>query len=496
MVDGGAGASTLATGAVDRTPWRPEAETHGGPPSRWRATSSTRSARTSLTRPSSAAAHHGGRRAPGARARRGAARRRARSRPTAWASCRCERPGWDAEALARAWGGACVTIEATVLRHADERVLPDADFAARHDDDARLGWLAERLREALATVAGDTVAALVLPPSLGVERARADAALGASWGSRAARPLALPGGPPACASSARATAPSAPPASERVAGRARRVERTRARSGGGWRVTTTEDESLDADAVVLATGGLLGGGIEYAPSRGILARRVPPRSRAPLRATLDAPLRSARTAVRSSRRARSSASRPRPSRGPSSADGLLERAGVLVGEDGAALGAARPLRGGRARRRRAAHLARRPRRAALRAGRRRAATGADRCAPCACARTCQPTLSIGVVPLLRIVRDVARLAAARLGRRRARVARRRRRRSSACAGAAARLRREVPLEVLLAVRDAPVVLAASRRRRRGGRRRPGSRARSACSSARRSGASPRRPGAR
>ena len=51
-------------------------------------------------------------------------------------------------------------------------ICPRKHFAALHDEEERMGWLAERLRDAMAH-AGGSCGALVLPPSLGVERARA-----------------------------------------------------------------------------------------------------------------------------------------------------------------------------------------------------------------------------------------------------------------------------------------------------------------------------------
>ncbi len=117
-------------------------------------------------------------------------------------------------------------------------------------------------------------------------------------------------------------------------GRASRVERADGSDGARerWRITTSEGASLDADAVVLATGGLLGGGIEYTPAEAIVATALPPRPRPPLRASIDAPV--------------SVGAYGRPLEVPGSLfglapeqiawpfvhDGLLERAGVLVDE--------------------------------------------------------------------------------------------------------------------------------------------------------------------
>ncbi len=337
VLDAGAGASTLTTGAVDRTPWRPEADATSGLPPLARWVFDALGAHVLTDRPAQLLTTAG-------------VRRPARGRDAALLDLtplggrplgivRCARPAWDAERLARAWGGACITIEAIVLRHADERALPDAEFAARHDDDARLGWLAGRLREALAIeFGGETLAGLVLPPSLGVDRARA-AQLSGLVGLPCGEPLALPGGPSGLRFERARDRAFGVAAVERVEGRVRRVERTAAPYGGGWRVTTVDDVSFDADAVVLATGGLLGGGIEYAPSEAIPGGAVPASARSPLRATLDAPL------------LLGAHGRPLESPGslyglapeeiawPFSSDGLLARAGVLVGEDGRCAGA-------------------------------------------------------------------------------------------------------------------------------------------------------------
>jgi glycerol-3-phosphate dehydrogenase subunit B len=244
----------------------------------------------------------------------------------------CQRPGWDAQALARAWGDAYSTLDATALRHIDERVIPDADFAARHDDDLRLGWLAERLREAIARQGGSW-GALVLPPSLGIERARADA-LSKLAGVACGEPVAMPGGPCGLRFERARDRALTSVGAIRVRARVNTVER----AGDAWRVSTDEGMTWEADAVVLATGGLLGGGLEYAPSEIVRASALPPFARPPLRLTVTAPL--------------VLGMRGRPLELPSSLfgvepeglawpfvrDGLLDRAGVLVDRDGTGLG--------------------------------------------------------------------------------------------------------------------------------------------------------------
>jgi glycerol-3-phosphate dehydrogenase subunit B len=199
------------------------------------------------------------------------------------AVARCARPGWDADALARSWGPTFAAIDVTALRRGDERVLPDVDFASRHDDPERLGWLAERLREALAATEG-RFAAVALPPSLGVDAPRA-ADLSARVGAPCGEAMGLPGGP-AGARFERAR--------DRLlaAGRVRRlVGRTLAVQprAGCWSITVEGGVEIEAHAVVLATGGLLGGGIEYSPGESVAAPALPPRALAPFRLTLQCP---------------------------------------------------------------------------------------------------------------------------------------------------------------------------------------------------------------
>jgi glycerol-3-phosphate dehydrogenase subunit B len=179
---------------------------------------------------------------------------------------RADRPGWDADALARTWSAephalarrlAFDAVDADVLRFDDERRLPDADLASRHDDPARLGWLAERLREA---VGPGGAAAVVLGPWLGQAPGRA-AALSRALGLAAGEALA----PLATTAGLRfeaARRPALEAAGVRVVhGRARAVTRV----DDGLRVALAMGEPLAADAVVLAIGGLVGGGITYAP---------------------------------------------------------------------------------------------------------------------------------------------------------------------------------------------------------------------------------------
>jgi glycerol-3-phosphate dehydrogenase subunit B len=280
LLDGGPGATALSTGAVDLVPWE-------------RAQANDRSTRAAVPAEVLALLDALGgyvlRDRPALLATTSGIVRRADGHDAALLDLgalagrrvgvvRCGRPGWDADGLAASWGESFVPVDATVLRYTDERDLPDADFAARHDDDARVEWLAERLRDAMAH-AGASLGALIVPPSLGIERARA-ADLTKLVGVPCGEPMALPGGPPGLRfERARDRALAAAGVLHRL-GRAVNVER----SGEGWSVVLDgSPEAVDADVVVLAAGGLIGGGIEYAPAEAILASALPPLARPPFR---------------------------------------------------------------------------------------------------------------------------------------------------------------------------------------------------------------------
>lgn len=131
-------------------------------------------------------------------------------------------------------------------------MLPAADYAARHDDETRLAWLSERLKDALAR-AGDGIAALLLPPSLGLERPRAQA-LSRLVGIACGEAVGLPGGPSGLRfERARDRAVEAA-GIEVVRARVRCVEPHE----DCWRVMLEEGpDALDAAAVVFAAGGLV-----------------------------------------------------------------------------------------------------------------------------------------------------------------------------------------------------------------------------------------------
>ncbi len=197
---------------------------------------------------------------------------------------RCERPGWDADALVRTAGVGLVAIDATVLRLADERMVPDADFASRHDEPARLEWLSDRLREAIAR-ARRPIRALLLPPCLGSATSRAGE-LSEMVHVPCGEVTAMPGGPAGLRFEGARDRALATARITMIAGRAVSVAHVSDR----WRVEL-EGGTLEADAVVLATGGLVGGGLAYEPSDAMPGSVLPAAARVAFRSTVEAPVR-------------------------------------------------------------------------------------------------------------------------------------------------------------------------------------------------------------
>lgn len=325
LVRGGSGASMLAPGALDDAPWerargaRPLEEPVARVLSALGAVVRARDALVATT---------AGTLRP-ARATDGALLDLADLGPGAILVPDFEREGWDAPAVARslsehaarAPGLAFVARPCALLRHPDEIALPDADIAARLDDDARLAWTAERIRAALAGVEG--CVGVLLPPWLGARAPRARALSEA---------VSLPCGelvglPPHAAGirfpSLRDEALTRAGV-ELLSGWARAVR--------GGEVLLEEGAPIAAPAVVLATGGLVGGGVRYTPAEAMLATAYPPHARPPFALALEAdvPL--------------GESGRPFPTPGslhglppeslawPTSRRPALERVGILTGE--------------------------------------------------------------------------------------------------------------------------------------------------------------------
>jgi glycerol-3-phosphate dehydrogenase subunit B len=194
---------------------------------------------------------------------------------------RVAHPAWDADALAASYGELdetrrYVVRDVGLVIHPGERAMTHTELAALHDDDARLATAAERIQTALAD--GGPFGAVLLPPWLGVMGPRA-AALSKLVGAPCGEVLAAFDGP--CGARFERARDRVFGAFEVVQGRARRIV------GHSVEVGTAK---LEADAIVLATGGLLGGGIAYTPGDAAPARATPAPARAAFALTYDAPV--------------------------------------------------------------------------------------------------------------------------------------------------------------------------------------------------------------
>jgi glycine/D-amino acid oxidase-like deaminating enzyme len=240
---------------------------------------------------------------------------------------RCDRPGWDADSIVRAAGDPFTLVDASILRRVDEREETDADFAAHHDDADRLAWLAERLRDSLRKADGRP-AAVLLPPSLGVRRERASE-LSKLVGIPCGEAMGLPGGPTGLRFECARDAAIAGARIETASARATAVET----SGARWRVRV-DGEWIEADGVVLAAGGLIGGGLEYQPGEAAEASVLPPLARPPFRVTLDAPLPLGARGRPLEVPGSLFGTPPEAIAWPLAVDPLMECVGVLCAEDG------------------------------------------------------------------------------------------------------------------------------------------------------------------
>ncbi len=258
---------------------------------------------------------------------------------------RCDRQGWDATALARSFGEASkaktrgltfAAIDVQILRMREERSMPDGEIAKRHDDPERLSWLGERLKD---FVARGTFVGVLLPPWLGVTRPLA---------AELSRVVGLPCG-------------------EAIVGLAgapgQRFERARERALGaagvhgvhGWGasvdaregelvLTLESGEEIDARAVVLALGGLVGGGLVYQPSAAMAgAVDLPSRSRVTFRTGLVTPGTIGARGKPLDTPGTLFGGAPETLSAPFTDDPIFDRAGLLVSETGAIHAAPRGL---------------------------------------------------------------------------------------------------------------------------------------------------------
>ena len=207
---------------------------------------------------------------------------------------RVDRAGWDADALAATLADSAIArgpgrlvfraLDLPVLRFEGEHRIADADLAARHDEEARIAWLAARLREGLALWPG--AGAVLMGPWLGASAPRA-AALSKLVGVPVGEALVGAGSPAGLRFEAARDRLLAAIGVERLRGRAASVEDL----GGRLSVSVAgEREGIRAEAVVLAIGGLVGGGVIYAPPEHGAGADLPPRRRVPFALSIEAPV--------------------------------------------------------------------------------------------------------------------------------------------------------------------------------------------------------------
>lgn len=174
---------------------------------------------------------------------------------------RVNRPGWDADGLARTLADSPLAkarklrfeaIPAEVLRFAEEARFQDEELAARHDPE-RIAWLADRLKAAPA-LAGK--GAVLLGPWLGLDPS-ASSSISERLGLPVGETLSALGG---SAGLRFERARDRLLASLDVVAQPGRVMAVRGEAGRAI-VELEGDAMLDANVVVLATGGVAGGGI-------------------------------------------------------------------------------------------------------------------------------------------------------------------------------------------------------------------------------------------
>ncbi len=194
---------------------------------------------------------------------------------------------WDGDALAAAYAEldprGFVARDIGLVLHTEERSMSHGELASRHDEPARLARAAERIRDALGQ--GGTFSAVLLPPWLGARapRARELSALASIPCGEVLAPIDGPAGLRFNAARDRWLQNAS------ITTHADRATRV-ATSKDGLTVELARGERLACDAVVLATGGVLAGGIAYTPGDATPARAVPPPASAPFQLSYEAPV--------------------------------------------------------------------------------------------------------------------------------------------------------------------------------------------------------------
>ena len=205
---------------------------------------------------------------------------------------RVARAEWDADSLARSLSADAYAqsrrlrfdaVDAKLLKLVGENRVAPAEFASRHDAEERRAWLIDRLNEVVA--AQRQVDAVLLGPWLGADQPLAESVSGA---------LQLPVGEilsgVGCAAGMRFESARLRMLSS--VGVELETSRVAAIAPGEGVLTIDVDgESVAADAVVLALGGLAAGGIVYRPAEQDAGRGIAPRACPPFHLSVRAPVR-------------------------------------------------------------------------------------------------------------------------------------------------------------------------------------------------------------
>jgi len=184
---------------------------------------------------------------------------------------RLSRAAWDADALAATLQSEWLArradlrflpVDASIFRFTQETRISDIDLAMRHDEPARLDWLAERLRTLVAQTQNPStpVGAILLGSWLGMQQERATD-LSARVGIPVGEVLVGVG-----SSAGLRFEAAAQKLIDRLALKylTERVASLR-QADKRFEVVLTNDEVIAADAIVLALGGVASGGIVYSP---------------------------------------------------------------------------------------------------------------------------------------------------------------------------------------------------------------------------------------
>ena len=203
---------------------------------------------------------------------------------------RVDRPSWDADSLARGLNDdpfarahrlTFLAADVPVLRFDEERRIADGDLALRHDAEPRLEWLAARLAEGLARTSSS---AALLGPWLGAAASQA-AALSQRAGAPVGEALLGVGSPAGLRFEAARDRLLASLDARLLVDRVTTVSRD-----DGFTLTLEHGPPLLADRVILALGGLTGGGLVYDPPDHSAAADLPTGVRAPFTLSLRAPV--------------------------------------------------------------------------------------------------------------------------------------------------------------------------------------------------------------